>query len=31
MNDAHAAELLGFVNGLSAEGGGDDPEPVDEG
>ena len=30
MNDAHAAELVGFVNGLSAEGGGDDPEPVDE-
>ncbi len=30
MNDAHAAELVNFVNGLSAEGGGDDPEPVDE-
>ena len=30
MNDAHAAELVNFVNGLRAEGGGDDPEPVDE-
>jgi hypothetical protein len=30
MNDAHAAELVNFVDGLSAEGGGDDPEPVDE-
>jgi hypothetical protein len=30
MNDAHAAELVNFVNGLHAEGGGDDPEPVDE-
>jgi Mg-chelatase subunit ChlD len=31
MNDAHAAELVSFVNGLRAEGGGDDPEAVDEG
>ena len=31
MNDAHAAELVNFVSGLSAEGGGDDPEAVDEG
>ena len=30
MNDAHVAELVGFVSGLRAEGGGDDPEPVDE-
>ena len=30
MNDAHAAELVNFVNGLRAQGGGDDPEPVDE-
>ena len=30
MNDAHAAELVNFVKGLRAEGGGDDPEPVDE-
>ncbi len=31
MNDAHAAELVHFVNDLRAEGGGDDPEAVDEG
>ena len=31
MNDAHAAELVNFVRGLSAQGGGDDPEAVDEG
>ena len=30
MNDAHAAELVNFVHGLSAQGGGDDPEAVDE-
>jgi von Willebrand factor type A domain len=30
MNEAHVAELVGFVNRLRAEGGGDDPEPVDE-
>jgi hypothetical protein len=30
MNEAHAAELVGFVNGLRADGGGDDPEPIDE-
>jgi hypothetical protein len=30
MNDAHVAELVNFVNGLRAQGGGDDPEPVDE-
>jgi hypothetical protein len=30
MNDAHVAELVDFVNGLRAQGGGDDPEPVDE-
>ncbi|HLT02310.1 MAG TPA: VWA domain-containing protein [Geminicoccaceae bacterium] len=30
MNEAHAAELVRFVDGLSASGGGDDPEPVDE-
>jgi Mg-chelatase subunit ChlD len=30
MNDAHVAELIGFVQGLHAEGGGDDPEPVDD-
>lgn len=30
MNDAHVAELVDFVNRLSAKGGGDDPEPVDE-
>lgn len=30
MNEAHVAELVGFVNGLRAKGGGDDPEPVDE-
>jgi predicted nucleic acid-binding Zn-ribbon protein len=30
MNDAHAAELVNFVDGLRAEGGGDDPEPVDD-
>jgi hypothetical protein len=30
MNEAHAAELVNFVNGLHAQGGGDDPEPVDE-
>jgi hypothetical protein len=30
MNDAHAAELVHFVNGLRAEGGGDNPEAVDE-
>jgi hypothetical protein len=31
MNEAHVAELVNFVKGLRAEGGGDDPEPVDEG
>ena len=31
MNDAHAAELANFVKGLRADGGGDDPEAVDEG
>ena len=31
MNDAHAAELVNFVNDLRADGGGDDPEAVDEG
>jgi hypothetical protein len=30
MNEAHAAELVNFVRGLRAQGGGDDPEPVDE-
>ena len=30
MNDAHVDELLNFVRGLRAQGGGDDPEPVDE-
>jgi von Willebrand factor type A domain len=30
MNEAHAVELVNFVNGLRAEGGGDDPEPVDD-
>jgi hypothetical protein len=30
MNDAHVAELLNFVKGLRAQGGGDDPEAVDE-
>ena len=30
MNDAHVAELVSFVRGLRAQGGGDDPEPVDE-
>jgi hypothetical protein len=30
MDDAHAADLVRFVQGLSAEGGGDDPEAVDE-
>ena len=30
MNEAHAAELVNFVSGLRAQGGGDDPEPVDE-
>ena len=30
MNDAHAAELVNFVEDLHAQGGGDDPEPVDE-
>jgi hypothetical protein len=30
MNDAHVDELLNFVRGLHAQGGGDDPEPVDE-
>jgi hypothetical protein len=30
MNDAHVAELVSFVKGLRAQGGGDDPEPVDE-
>lgn len=30
MNEAHVAELVRFVNGLRAKGGGDDPEPVDE-
>jgi hypothetical protein len=30
MNQAHAAELLNFVEGLSAQGGGDEPEAVDE-
>jgi hypothetical protein len=30
MNDAHIDELLSFVKGLRAGGGGDDPEPVDE-
>jgi hypothetical protein len=30
MNDAHAAELVNFVQDLHAQGGGDDPEPVDE-
>ena len=30
MNDAHVAELVNFVRGLRAQGGGDDPEPVDE-
>jgi hypothetical protein len=30
MNDAHTAELVNFVNGLRADGGGDDPEAVDE-
>jgi von Willebrand factor type A domain len=29
MNDAHVAELVQFVSGLRAQGGGDDPEPVD--
>jgi von Willebrand factor type A domain len=29
MNDAHVAELVQFVSGLHAQGGGDDPEPVD--
>ena len=31
MNEAHAAELVNFVKGLRADGGGDDPEAVDEG
>jgi Mg-chelatase subunit ChlD len=30
MNAAHIDELLSFVEGLRAQGGGDDPEPVDE-
>jgi hypothetical protein len=30
MNEAHVAELVNFVKGLRAQGGGDDPEPVDE-
>jgi hypothetical protein len=30
MNEAHVAELVSFVKGLRAQGGGDDPEPVDE-
>jgi hypothetical protein len=30
MNDAHVDELLNFVSGLRAQGGGDDPEAVDE-
>jgi hypothetical protein len=30
MNDAHADELVSFVGRLRAQGGGDDPEPVDE-
>jgi hypothetical protein len=30
MNEAHIDELLNFVKGLRAQGGGDDPEPVDE-
>jgi hypothetical protein len=30
MNDAHVDELLNFVGGLRAQGGGDDPEAVDE-
>jgi hypothetical protein len=30
MNDAHVAELVRFVDGLYAQGGGDDPEPVDQ-
>jgi von Willebrand factor type A domain len=30
MNQAHVAELVNFVKGLRAQGGGDDPEPVDE-
>jgi von Willebrand factor type A domain len=30
MNEAHLDELLSFVKDLRAQGGGDDPEPVDE-
>jgi hypothetical protein len=30
MNEAHIDELLNFVKGLRAQGGGDDPEAVDE-
>jgi von Willebrand factor type A domain len=30
MNEAHAAELVNFVGDLRAQGGGDDPEAVDE-
>jgi von Willebrand factor type A domain len=30
MSDAHVDELVSFVGRLSAQGGGDDPEPVDQ-